>query len=146
MDIYYVPLWLWSLNTIIQLCSNFTNTNMSSYYSILINKIQIWVAKSLLVSGPSIKFVRVRPTSTDHAFPQIVPFDCDHHLLELSFHFTLWIQRLDFKSKDDAWWTYVMYLYGYVLSIWSSNCSKISPTPICYRTLQSQWSRFKYEF
>ena len=46
----------------------------------------------------------------------------------------------------EAWWTYVMYFYGYVYSIWSSNCSSISPTPICHQTFQYQWSRFEYEF
>ena len=31
-------------------------------------------------------------------------------------HYTLWIQWLDFKSKDGAWWTCVVYLYGYIYS------------------------------
>ena len=128
MVIYYVPLWLCSLNLIIQLFSNFTNTNMSSYALIPMIKIQIWISKSLVVSGPSIKFDWVWSTLTK-LWPRfsINPVDCDHNLLELSFYYTLRIQRLNFKSKDGAWWTYIMYLYGYVLSILSSNCSQISP-------------------
>ena len=139
MDMCCVSVWLCSLNLTIQLVSNFTNTNMLPYSSILTIKIWIWSSPSLVVTGPSIKFNRVWPTliKLDHAFLYIQPFDCYHNLLELSFHFTLWIQRLDFKSKDGVWWIYVMYLYGYVLSIWSSNCPQISPRPICHHTLQS---------
>ena len=54
MHICYVPLWLCLLNLIIQLFSNFTNTNVSPYFSIPMIKIWIWISQSLVVSGPSI--------------------------------------------------------------------------------------------
>ena len=64
MGICYVPLWLCLFNLIIQLFSNFTNTNMSPYFSIQMIKIRIWISQSLIVLGPSIKFDRVWPTLT----------------------------------------------------------------------------------
>ena len=64
MDVCCVPLWLCSLNLTIQLFSNFSNTNMSPYFSIPMIKIRIWISQSLVVSGPFIKFDRVWLTST----------------------------------------------------------------------------------
>ena len=61
----------------------------------------------------------------ERAFHYIQPFDCDSNLLELTIHYTLWNQKLDFKSKDGVWWTYVVCLYGFVSSIWPSNFSQI---------------------
>ena len=140
-----VPVWLCFLNLTIQLVSNFTNTNMSPYFSIPMIKVWIWFSLSLVVLEPSIKFDQLW-LNFDRDFLQIQLFNCDHNLLELTFHYILRIQWLNFKTKDDAWWTYVVYWYDYVLLIWSFNWSQISPTPICYHTLQSQWSRFEYEF
>ena len=64
MDMCCVPLRQCSLNLTIQLFSNFTNTNMSPFFSIPMIKIRIWISQSLAVSGPSIKFDRVWPTLT----------------------------------------------------------------------------------
>ena len=62
MDICYVRLWLCLLYLIIELFSNFANTNMSPYFSFLMIKIWIWISQSLVVSGPSISFDRLWST------------------------------------------------------------------------------------
>ena len=82
----------------------------------------------------------------NRTFLQIQPFDHDQNFLELSFHYTFWNKSLNFKSKDGAWWTYVVCLYGVVFLICPSICSRISPTRICHHTLQYEWSRFDNEF
>ena len=148
MDKCCVSVRLCSLNLAYQLFSSFPNTNMSPYSSTLTMKIRIWISPCPVFTGPSIKFDWVWPTLTK-LWPRLSlnqPFDWDHNLLKLTFHYTLRNQRLDFKSKDGARWTYVVYLNGFVLLIWPSNCSQISPTPICHNTLKSQWSRFEYKF
>ena len=64
MDICCVPVWLCSLNLTILLFSNFTNTNMSPCFSILMIKIRIWISPGPVFTGPSIKFDWVWPTLT----------------------------------------------------------------------------------
>ena len=59
MDMCCVPLRQCSPNLTIQLFSNFTNTNMSPFFSIPMIKIRIWISQSLVVLGPCIKFHRV---------------------------------------------------------------------------------------
>ena len=44
--------------------SNFTNTNMSLYFSITLIKIRLWISQSQVVSEPFIKSDRVWPTLT----------------------------------------------------------------------------------
>ena len=105
MDIYYVPLWLCSLNLIIQLFSNFTNTNMSAYFSIPMINIRIGISQSLVVSGPSIKYDWVWPTLTKlwlrlslnqtiWLWPLFSRINLSLHLLNPTDRFHIWGQRM----------------------------------------------------
>ena len=84
-----------SLNLTIHLVLNFTNTNMSPYFSISRIKIWIWISSSLVVSGPSIKFDWVWPTLTE-LWPRLC---LNPTVWELTFLYTLQIKRIYFKSK-----------------------------------------------
>ena len=125
---------MWILT--IQLVSNFTNSNMSPYSSILMIKIWIWVSPSPVVSGPSIKFDQIWLILTK-LWPHLSlnpTFNCDHNLPKWTFHYTFQIPRLDFKSKNGTWWTCVVYLYGYIYSLnltiqSASNFTNINMSP-----------------
>ena len=110
MDICYVPLWLCLLNLIIQFFSNFTNTNMSPYFSIPMMKIWIWLSQSLVVSGSSIKFDRVWPTLTKHwprlslnstiwLWPWFTRINLSLHSLNPTVRFQIYGRRV----MDECW-------------------------------------------